>query len=144
MGSLTSIYYQSLIDKSFYNNNKLSLSIGSLAFIIGQLGNLYHHYLLRINRLKSNNTNNKNYNKNKNKYVIPKGGLFDYIWTPHYLFELVAWYGISIVSKHLNFYLTSMGITSYLIGRAIVTKKWYHKKFQDECPNRFAIIPFII
>ena len=100
-----------------------------------EFGNFYHHYLLRKLRLNKNP-------ENKSKYVLPTGGLFDYVWCPHYLFELMAWFGIGTISKHSLFYMTAGQMTSYLIGRALATKEWYEKKFDGQFRN--ALIPFIL
>merc|ERR1719201_2761662 len=67
---------------------------GLLLFIIGEVGNLYHHIILSNLRKKKTNT----YSISKPKtYVNPTGGLFNLIATPHYLFELLAWLGIACV-----------------------------------------------
>ena len=157
--SLNSLYYQSSVDTSFYDNSKLSFITGAVLFGIGQAGNLFHHYLLRVIRLKSNkNDTNDSSNSGdatttvdskkarvgKKNYSIPQGGLFSLCWTPHYFFELVGWYGVASMSKHLNYYLMAGCYTSYLTGRAIATKDWYEKEFKEKCPNRYAIVPFVV
>ena len=140
--NLNSLYYQNMVNVSYYNNCQLSFYFGSALFVIGEFGNFLHHWYLRVSRLRGKE--NGAITDDTGKYVIPQGGLFSLIWTPHYFCELIAWYGIAITSKHLNFYLMAGSYTSYLIGRAIATKEWYIKKFKDRCPNRNAIIPFVV
>lgn len=41
-------------------------TIGSLMFVVGQLGNLYHHYLLATLRKPG-----------EKGYKVPRGGLFE-------------------------------------------------------------------
>lgn len=130
------LYYQLLNGKvDDYKDCNMSFIIGIILYIIGQFGNFYHHYLLRINRLN---------NKTKARYVIPKGGLFTFVWMPHYFFEIISWIGMAVTSRHLTFYSTIMGMVGYLCGRSISTKNWYLQKFRDDCPDRKAIIPFIL
>ncbi|KAL3921494.1 MAG: hypothetical protein SGARI_006669 [Bacillariaceae sp.] len=50
-------------------SEELCASIG--LFVVGSLGNLYHHYLLAQLRRASSTTSHK-------KYVAPRGGLFEY------------------------------------------------------------------
>merc|ERR1740123_419110 len=137
LGVIMMLYYQLLDGKATnYIQCEKSFVIGIVLFIVGQYGNYYHHYLLRLGRLN---------NKKKNvKYVVPTGGFFRYVWCPHYLFEIVAWLGMAVVSKHLMFYVNMLGMTGYLIGRSKKTKEWYTKQFGAKCPNRKAIIPLLV
>ena len=113
------------------------LQIGLMLFVIGEVGNGYHHYLLRRLRQKRDKT--------ERRYVPPVGGLFGLIAAPHYLFELVAWYGISCVSQQAHAFLTAGGMTSYLAGRAVMTNRWYMDKFtaQEWPRNKKALVPGI-
>ena len=125
------------LSRDNYPSPKLGLYIGLITYIIGMYGNFYHHYKLRTLRLHKMKENN-----GKKVYIIPNGGLFDYCWTPHYLFEIIDFFGIAITSKYIISYYQAFGYASYLIGRAYSTKKWYLNKF-DPCPNRAAILPFV-
>jgi len=86
--------------------NIIKITIGSFLFTIGIVGNFYHHYLLA--KLRPD-TNERTESK---KYVAPRGGLFTYVATPHYLFELIGWLGIAIISNHLNTYLIFTSMSS--------------------------------
>ena len=91
------------------------ITVGTSTSTVGIAGNFYHHCLLANLRSASDRNTHT-------KYVAPQGGLFSYIATPHYLFELIGWLGIAIVSNHLNVYLVFAAMSSYLGGRS-VTKK---------------------
>ena len=107
---------------------------GSVLFLIGELGNLYHHYLLAS--LRSDG-------KTK-EYKQPKGGLFSLVLCPHYFFELVAFLGLAIASQNLFPFLNLGGMASYLCGRAIATKAWYASKDISGVPgDRRLIFPFL-
>lgn len=122
--------YENEEDRTEFSN-----SIGSTFFGVGLLGNFYHHYLLA--KLRSS--------KQTSKYVAPKGGLFEYVACPHYLFELVGWLGIAIVSHHLNVYLVFTSMCSYLGGRSVAQNEFNKKTFgeKDWPRNRKNLVPFL-
>ena len=94
--------------------------LGCCIYLIGELGCLYHHHLLA--RLRPGAAR---------AYAIPRGGLFSIFVCPHYLFEALSWVGIAVASQHLQGFIVAAGITSFLLGRSIATKRWYRKKFED-------------
>lgn len=101
-----------------------------VAFAVGQLGNLWHHASLAAQR------------KGTSDYVIPTGGLFDACTMPHYLFEIVAWFGLAFVAGQLNAVLVAAGMASYLAGRSVATTRWYEDKFGTKWPkDRAHLVP---
>lgn len=115
-------------------------SVGYSLFAIGTLGNLYHHWLLA--QLRSNPSKKSDSSK---KYVPPQGGLFGAVAAPHYLFEVIGWFGIGLVAQQLNAILVAVSMASYLSGRAKCTNDFYKKTFSEsEWPqSRKAIFPGI-
>ena len=115
--------------------NSHAQTLGLQLFAVGELGNLYHHYLLR--QLRSE--------KGKKRYVAPHGGLFDYVAAPHYLFEITAFLGIAYASQSLHALLAALGMASYLTGRAVLTNKFYQDTFDKSewSRDKKAIIPFV-
>ncbi|OAD06272.1 hypothetical protein MUCCIDRAFT_35128, partial [Mucor lusitanicus CBS 277.49] len=122
------IYYMSLsVPKS---NSRLELW-GLVMFIVGEYTNYYHHLLLR------------NLRKDGSKeYKIPSGGLFDYVWCPHYLGEIMSFVAMALLAQHILILILQLGSAGYLATRAYNTKKWYSDKF-DVIPSRACLIPFI-
>merc|ERR1712187_646778 len=59
------------------------VALGATIWLIGTLGNFYHHWLLPRLRSDSNAAN-------QFKYKVPRGGLFWYVCCPHYLMELIG------------------------------------------------------
>lgn len=108
---------------------------GSTLFAVGLLGNFYHHYLL--SKLRSS--------KKTTKYVAPFGGMFEFVATPHYLFELIGWLGIAIVSHQLNVYLVVTSMMSYLGGRSVAQNEFNRKTFgeKDWPSSRKNMVPFM-
>lgn len=113
-----------------------STIIGESLFAVGSMGNLYHHW--KLAQLRKDSTASA-------KYSAPRGGLFDYVAAPHYLFELIAWLGIAVASEHGNAYLVCASMTSYLSGRSVSQNKWNREKFsEEEWPlERKNMVPFL-
>ena len=116
-----------------------SVTVGSLLFIIGTVGNFYHHYLLACLR---GGDAGRGLAK---QYVAPRGGLFEFVAAPHYLFELIGWLGIAIVSEQATAYLIFAGMVSYLSARSKNQNTWNKQKFSDkDWPStRKNLIPFL-
>ncbi|XP_022746561.1 very-long-chain enoyl-CoA reductase-like isoform X1 [Durio zibethinus] len=105
---------------------------GILLFLIAITGNFYHHYLLSKLRAKGGKD-----------YKIPKGGLFGLVICPHYLFEILGFLGISLISQTLYSFCVSLGLALYLMGRSYVTRRWYLSKFDDFPKEVKALIPYV-
>ena len=107
--------------------------VGFALFAAGELGNLYHHYLL-ANLRKPGET----------AYKVPAGGLFEFVAAPHYLCEIVAWAGIACIMQHVAGWLVVAAITFYLTERAVAQSKWNRSKLGSKYPrNRGHILPFL-
>lgn len=113
--------------------------IGSLLFVVGQLGNGYHHYVLSTLRSTDNAADRAK------RYVPPRGGLFQYVAAPHYLFELVSWLGIALCAQEVNAFLSLFGFVSYLMGRSHKANEFYKQKFEpEEWPRtRKNLVPLV-
>lgn len=135
---ISSLYILTVIALSFFvipeeEKNSTMQSIGTFLFVVGMIGNYYHHYLLAKLRQPGDKS-----------YKVPVGGLFEYVAAPHYLFEIIDWFGMAIVSQHfMNIYLT-IGMTGYLMQRSIAQTKWNQKNLKEKYPKeRKHLIPFI-
>jgi len=106
-------------------------------FGIGLSGNLYHHHLLAKLR-DTKKTDGQ-------KYLAPKGGMFNYVATPHYFFELLGWLGIAVVAQQINVFLVFTSMSSYLSGRSVSQNAWNRSQFSeaDWPATRKNMIPFI-
>jgi len=105
---------------------------GIVIFVVGIVGNFYLHYLLSNLR-----------GKGEKEYKIPKGGLFRLVICPHYLFEIIVFYGIFFISQTFYAFSFAIGTTLYLLARSYSTRKWYLSKFEDFPKNVKAVIPFV-
>lgn len=77
-------------------------------------------------------------------YVIPKGGLFNWISCPNLFGELLEWFGFALLCWNLPAISFFIWTAANLIPRALSHQKWYKEKFIDYPINRKAIIPFVI
>nr|KYP43858.1 Trans-2,3-enoyl-CoA reductase [Cajanus cajan] len=105
---------------------------GIVLFVVGISGNLYHHYLL--SKLRG---------KGEKEYKIPRGGCFELVICPHYLFEIIGFLGVSFISQTFYPFSFTLGSTIYLMGRSYATRKWYLSKFEDFPKHVKAVIPFV-
>ena len=106
--------------------------------LVGQLGNLYHHYLLAS--LRSGGAPKPG----AKRYVVPRGGLFELVTCPHYFFEVIAWVGVGLASRHVYSILVASAMCSYLLARSKTTTLWYLTKLKDEYPaSRKHMIPYL-
>ncbi|CAN6165206.1 unnamed protein product [Urochloa humidicola] len=109
---------------------------GVAVFTVGIAGNFYHHYLL--SRLRSDNGGGDK------GYKIPRGGLFEFVTCPHYLFEIIGFFGFAMISQTVYALAVATGTAAYLAGRSCATRKWYQSKF-EEFPARIkALVPFVL
>lgn len=123
---------------------------GITLFVIGQLGNYYHHYLLVTLRRDLKNTKVTAEDAITAKglprqYLPPKGGLFELVAMPHYFFEVVAWLGVALTSQQLNAFVEVVSHFVYLAKRAHNTNQLYFTTFDEkEWPrSRKNLVPFV-
>merc|ERR1711865_577718 len=137
--ALISIAYGfTAVGTSYYTANSTSTALqssdvlGAAMFLVGQAGNGWHHWSLA--QLRSPGA--------KKNYVIPSAGLFRSVACPHYLFELIGWYGVAVCSGTLFGVLNALSMTHYLAGRSYNTTRWYKSKFGSQYPSsRKHLIP---
>ncbi len=104
-------------------------------FIIWSLGtaiNAYHPVLLANLRPPG-----------ETGYKVPEGGLFRWIACPHYLGELIAWWGFSLIFHHVAAFVVTLTMTFYLSGRAYNTLKWYRGKDLELPAGWKRLVPFV-
>jgi very-long-chain enoyl-CoA reductase len=113
--------------------------LGCAFFVLGEVGNTWAHQRLRALRSSSGSAEKK----------VPRGGLFELVSCPHYLFEITRWVGFSLLSRVLGAYaflaLGSLILASYARARHLA----YRKEFDGQSgralypPTRRALVPFI-
>ena len=119
---------------SYENINLILFSFGILFFISGLIINIKSDSLLISLRTKNET----------NKYVIPKGGLFEYVSCPNFFGELIEWLGFALMTMNIGSLSFFIWTFINLVPRALSHHKWYHHKFNDYPKKRKAILPKII
>ncbi|EDV23202.1 uncharacterized protein TRIADDRAFT_58245 [Trichoplax adhaerens] len=105
--------------------------IGILLFIIGFIINRYADLKLR------------NLRRENQGYVIPSGGLFNYISCPNYFGEMIEWMGWAVGTFSLGGLAWFCFCCATFIPRARHNHRWYKERFADYPSQRKALIPFI-
>lgn len=78
-------------------------------------------------------------------YLIPRGGLFNYISCPNFFGEIIEWSGFALMAWNLPALSFAVWTAANLIPRALDHHNWYKRYFNEEYPkSRKAIIPFIL
>jgi hypothetical protein len=106
----------------YVKRDNMWVLLGMLLFVIGEIGNYTCHQHLRMFRIGQ---------REHSSYVYPYLGLYTDVISPHYGFEIIAWYGIALVSGQLYTLLVAVSMTNYLYWRADATRKWYIEKFPE-------------
>ena len=116
-------------------SNSVTYTVPITVFAVGQVINLLHHSILASLRPAGSTA-----------YVVPSGFLFNVAVCPHYLGELIAWFGVAMVARSVFSYGAWFTMVVYLSGRALHSHEWYRKKFDpsDFPPDRAALLPFVL
>jgi hypothetical protein len=111
-------------------------------FVVGLLGNLYHHCLLA--NLRTRSTTSSTSTSTSKKYSVPRGGLFHYVAAPHYLCEVVSLLGMALLTRHWLVVAMVASSAVYLGDRAVAQTVWNRKTFGVDYPAaRKHMVPFV-
>ena len=76
-------------------------------------------------------------------YHIPRGGLFRWVSSPHYLGEIIQWAGWAILTWSLAGLAFALFTFCNLAPRAISNQAWYRKRFPAYPSARKILVPGI-
>lgn len=114
-------------------SNPYITNAGLALFAIGELGNLSDHITLR--NLRSANGKERG---------IPQGLGFNWVTCPNYLFEIMAWTGIAMVSWSLSTLLFAAVAIVQMCIWAKQRESKYRKEFGGKYQKkRYTFLPFI-
>lgn len=106
--------------------------IGVSMFLIGWGINLWADHKI-LNLRKPGDTH----------YVMPKGGLFNYLSSPNLFGEIIEWIGFAIAANHLAAYGFAIWTCANLIPRCRDHYNWSKTHFENYPTDRKILIPFI-
>ena len=110
--------------------------LGLLLFGVGFYTNLWaDSTLLRLRRTAPADSGG---------YIIPRGGLYEYITCPNYFGEVLEWTGFAIAAGSYPAAAFAVYTAANLMPRALAHHKWYHDRFQDYPRTRKAVVPFLL
>ena len=61
-------------------------------------------------------------------YGVPRGGLFGWVASPHYLGEILSFVGYAMMSDLLPVWGNALVVSAYLASSANTTLKWYQRE----------------
>ncbi len=105
---------------------------GALVFLTGFIIHSHSDHVIRKLR-KPGDTN----------YSIPRGGMFRWVSSPHYLGEIIQWTGWAILTWSAAGLAFALFTFCNLAPRAISNQAWYRERFVDYPTERKILIPGI-
>ena len=76
-------------------------------------------------------------------YVVPRGGLFGWVASPHYFGEILSFVGYAMMSDLLPVWGNALVASAYLSSRANSTLKWNQGEMPLRIPTGWRrLVPF--
>lgn len=119
--------------------NELLLASGLGLFALGECGNTWSHWRLRALRAPGERARR-----------IPHGGLFEWVSSPHYFFEILAWWGFAFAFPCPATFVFAAGTTGMLVSWGLDRHRTYVREFDGQAgrelypPSRRALVPFLL
>lgn len=105
---------------------------GLAVWMAGSAINIAHHRVLAGLRAPG-----------QTEYVLPRQALFRWVACPHYLGEIVGWFGFAMVFHHVAAWVVAATMAVYLAGRAHHTLRWYRARFEALPAGWRRLVPFV-
>lgn len=115
------------------------INIGLIIFLIGELGNLSTHVVLRNLRPPGTKERNIPY-PTSNPFTI----LFNFVSCPNYTYEGVSWLGFSVMTQALPALVFTVIGFAQMSQWALGKHKNYRREFDRYPRGRKAILPFLL
>lgn len=114
--------------------------VGTALFLYASLEHHRAHVIL--GNLRKDKTGQKVLHR---QHVTPRGGMFEYLSAPHFVFEMLIYLAMGIVAwKSYTFWLGPVLFT--IVNQALMvneTHQWYQATFPNYPKNRKRFIPYL-
>ena len=80
----------------------------------------------------------------RNRYVIPRGGPFEFVSGPQFLGEIIEWFGFALLTWSLPGLAFALWTTANLVPRALWRHAWYRETFENYPRKRRALFPGLL
>jgi protein-S-isoprenylcysteine O-methyltransferase Ste14 len=77
-------------------------------------------------------------------YGIPRGGMFRWVSSPHYLGEIIQWSGWAVLTWSAAGTAFALFTFCNLAPRAFSNHRWYRERFPDYPVERKALVPGLL
>lgn len=98
------------------------LGLGLAVALVGEAGNAWAHWVLRSLRSRSGSS----------ERVLPNHGLFRWVACPHYLFEILSWFGFALMTGLGASMVFAVAVTAILSWYASQRHSAYRKEFDGQ------------
>ncbi|XP_067624595.1 polyprenol reductase [Eurosta solidaginis] len=78
------------------------------------------------------------------QHLLPSGGFFDLISSPHMFFEIKMYIALLALLPSTTWFFVTVWVFCNQLMNALLTHKWYKENFKNYPKNRRALIPFIL
>ena len=127
---------------------------GMILAVFGMCVNIHSDSILLSLSLRNKMNKNKRQTRSStrgmagtgatSKYVIPRGGMFEYVSAANYTGEIMEWAGFAVACWSLPALAFALYTFSNIGPRGFNHHKWYKREFGVSYPDhRKAVIPFI-
>ncbi|XP_031634805.1 polyprenol reductase-like [Contarinia nasturtii] len=100
---------------------------------------------LRANLMLANLRKNRSGDVITEKHLMPQGGFFDFVSSPHMFFEVLMYTALTVILiGNTSWIWVFLWVIGNQIETAWLTHKWYLETFKNYPKNRRAIIPQIL
>ncbi|RUS77040.1 hypothetical protein EGW08_015197 [Elysia chlorotica] len=79
-------------------------------------------------------------------HYIPRGHLFHWVASPHYLCEILIYLSLCLITRGRNTYLVcaTLFVVVNQVSASLSVHAWYRRTFRDFPKNRRALVPFFL
>lgn len=78
-------------------------------------------------------------------HLVPKGGMFDYVSSPHMTCEVAMYAALYILLHQNTSYIYCLAwVFTNQFSNSLLTHRWYKETFSNYPQNRKAFIPFLV